>query len=253
MVYDGGMEYTVKKLANLAGVSPRTLRFYDETGLLKPEKIGANGYRYYGESSLLRLQQILFYRELDFPLDKIRQLLSGGNFEAEEALRNHKRALEKRIERSKRLISTIEETILHIHGVIHMDDKSLFKTLSEEEQEEYSREAERMYDPDIARDSQKKWKSYSDEEKKRIGEEGNAAYAALAAAIPHGPGSPQAQAGVALWRKQMDYFWTPNAEQLVGLTELYLQDARFKANFDKIEPRLAEFMHEAVKIYVKTI
>ena len=131
-----------------------------------------------------------------------------------------------------------------------MDDKSLFKAFSEEEQEAYAREAEQLYDPAIVKASQKKWKSYSEEDKKRIGEEGNAAYTALAKAIPLGPGSPEAQAGVELWRRHMDYFWTPNPEQLVGLTELYLQDARFKANFDKIDPRLAEFMHEAVKIYI---
>jgi MerR family transcriptional regulator, thiopeptide resistance regulator len=253
MVYDRGMEYTVKQLAQLAGITTRTLHFYDETGLLKPERVAQNGYRYYGEESVLRLQQILFYRELDIPLEKIRQLLNGDNFEAEAALRKHKKALELRIERSKRLIETIEETILHLQGVIPMNDKNLFSAFSEEEQEEYAKEAERLYDPEIVRASQKKWKSYSDADKKRIGEEGNAAYAALAAAIPHGSGSPEAQAGVELWRKHMDYFWTPNPEQLVGLTELYLQDARFKANFDKIDPRLAEFMHEAVKIYVKTV
>ena len=130
-----------------------------------------------------------------------------------------------------------------------MDDKSLFKAFSEEEQEAYAQEAEQLYDPAIVKASQKKWKSYSEEDKKRIGEEGNAAYATLVKAIPLGPGSPEAQAGVELWRRHMDYFWTPDPEQLVGLTELYLQDARFKANFDKIDPKLAEFIHEAVKLY----
>jgi DNA-binding transcriptional MerR regulator len=252
MVYDWGMDYTVKQLGQLAGITARTLHYYDEIGLLKSERVAPNGYRYYGEASVLRLQQILFYRELDIPLEKISQLLNGDNFEAEEALRNHRKALEQRIERLKRLIETIEETILHLQGVKHMDDKNLFNAFSDEEQEEYAKEAERLYDPEIVRASQKKWKSYSDDDKKRIGEEGNAAYAALAAAIPHGPGSPEAQAGVELWRKHMDYFWTPNPEQLVGLTELYLQDARFKANFDKIDARLADFMHEAVKIYTGT-
>jgi len=88
-------------------------------------------------------------------------------------------------------------------------------------------------------------------EKSRIADEGNVAYAAIVAAIPFGPASPQAQAGVELWRKQMDYFWTPKKEQLLALAEMYSADLRFKANFDQIDPRLAEFMKEAVGEYVK--
>ncbi len=127
MVYDGGMDYTVKQLATLAGISPRTLRFYDEIGLLKPEKVGENRYRYYGEESLLRLQQILFYRELDLDLGKIRQIMEDGKYSGVKALEEHRRALEKRIERYQRLIETIDETILHVQGEKRMDDKSLFK------------------------------------------------------------------------------------------------------------------------------
>jgi len=108
-----------------------------------------------------------------------------------------------------------------------------------------------MYHPAIVRASQKKWKSYAKEDKQRIAEEGNAAYEAIVAAIPLGASSPQAQAAVEIWRKHMDTFWTPNLEQLIGLTELYNSDPRFKANFDKIDPRLADFTREAVEIYGK--
>ena len=133
-----------------------------------------------------------------------------------------------------------------------MSKKQLFEAFSDEEQEKYAAEAEQMYDPVIVRASQKKWKSYTKEEKQRIGDEGNAAYEAIVAAIPLGAASPQAQAGVEMWRKHMDYFWTPNLEQLAGLAELYNTDPRFKANFDKIDPSLAEFMREAVQVYVKS-
>lgn len=250
MVYDSDMRYTIKQLATLAGISTRTLRYYDEIGLLKPEKVGRNSYRYYGKESALGLQQIRFYRELDLPLGKIKQIMGEEKFNATHALEEHRKALEKRIERTKSLIETIEETLLHIKGEKRMEDKNLFKAFTEEEEEAYTREAEQMYDPVVVRASQKKWKSYSVEDKERIGEEGNAAYAAIAAAIPLGPGSPEAQAGVEMWRKHMDYFWTPSFEQLEGLTDLYNTEPRFKANFDKIDPRLAAFMREAVKIYV---
>jgi DNA-binding transcriptional MerR regulator len=244
------MLYTVKQVSCLAGISARTLHYYDEIGLLKPDSVGTNGYRYYGDHAILRLQQILFYRELDLPLDEIKEITGRRDFDALAALESHRRALWQRLERINRLIQTVDETISHLKGQKTMSKKQLFEAFSEEEQEKYAAEAEQLYDPEIVRDSQKKWKSYTKEDKQRIADEGNAAYEAMVAVIPMGPSSPQAQASVDLWRKHMDYFWTPNLEQLVGLTELYNTDVRFKANFDKIDPRLAEFMREAVKAYV---
>ena len=252
MVYHGGMSYTVKQLSTLAGVSVRTLHYYDEIGLLKPDAIRTNGYREYGEAAVLALQQILFYRELELSLEEIKAILTRPDFSAVTALEEHRNSLQGRRARLERLIQAVEDTLLHMKGKKNMSDKQLFQAFSEEEEKKYSEEAERMYDPEIVRASQKKWKSYTKEDKQRIGDEGNAAYAAIAAAIPLGADSPQAQAGVELWRKHMDYFWTPNLNQLVGLTELYNSDPRFKANFDKIDPRLAEFMQEAVGVYVKS-
>jgi DNA-binding transcriptional MerR regulator len=246
------MTITIKRLAELAGVSVRTLHYYDEIGLLKPESIRANGYREYGEPAMMKLQQILFYRELDLSLEEIKSILASPDFDVMEALQAHKQALGQRVERLKRLIQTVDMTILHLKGEKKMGTKQLFEAFSDEEQEKYAAEAERMYDPEIVKASQRKWKSYTEEDKQRIGDEGNAAYAVIVAAIPFGPASPQAQAGVELWRKHMDYFWTPNPEQLLGLAEMYNSDARFKANFDKVDPRLAEFMLEAVGIYVKS-
>ena len=245
------MSYTVKQLSDLAGISVRTLHYYDEFGLLKPESVGANGYRYYGDESLLKLQQILFYRELGLGLSDIKEIVTRTGFDVQSALVTHRKSLQSRVERLNRLIATVDTTILHLKGEKEMSKKQLFEAFSEEEQEKYAAEAERMYDPKIVQASQKKWKAYTKEDKHRIADEGNAAYEAIVAAIPLGASSPQAQAGVELWRKHMDYFWTPNLEQLVGLTELYNSDPRFKANFDKIDPRLAEFMKEAVEIYVK--
>jgi hypothetical protein len=109
-----------------------------------------------------------------------------------------------------------------------------------------------MYDPEIVRLSNRKWKAYSAAERQRILDEGNKIYTDMIAAMPNGAASPEVQAIVERWRKHMDYFWTPNLEQLVGLAEGYNTDPRFKANFDQMHPRLAEFMQEAVKIYVET-
>ena len=245
------MSYTVKQLSDLAGVSIRTLHYYDEMGLLKPAAVGANGYRYYGDDSLLQLQQILFYRELGFELGRIKEIITRPDFELEAALESHRRSLQGRVERLNRLIQTVDDTILHLKGKKTMSKRQLFETFSDEEQAKYEQEAEQMYDPATVKASQKKWKQYTVEDKQRIGEEGNQIYADLIEAMPRGAASAEVQAIVGRWRKHMDYFWTPNLDQLNGLADLYNDDPRFKANYDKVDPRLAVFMREAVREYVR--
>lgn len=242
---------TVKQLSRLAGITPRTLRYYDEIGLLKPSKIGANGYRYYGEQVLLRLQQILLYRELDMPLEDIKQIMGRHDFDVLATLESHKEELRKRMAHMQRLIATVDQTIDHLKGKKEMSQKQLFEVFSEEQQAEYEQEAMQMYDPVIVKAANKKWKSYSAAEKQRIGDEGNAIYQDMLLAMPKGAASPEGQACVERWRHYIEYFWVPNDDQLVGLANNYNDDPRFKANFDKIDPRLAEFMRQAVKVYVE--
>jgi hypothetical protein len=133
-----------------------------------------------------------------------------------------------------------------------MSEKALFEGFSEEEQEKLAQEAEQMYDPETVRESNRKWKAYSAVKKEAILAEGKAIYLDMIAAMPKGVGSMEVQAIVERWRKHMDYFWTPNLEQLLGLANGYNDEPRFKANFDKMHPQLAEFMREAVKVYVKS-
>ncbi len=242
--------YTVKQLSQLAGVTPRTLHHYDEIGLLKPSRVGANGYRYYGEESLLRLQQILFYRELDMPLEDIRKIMGRRDFDVLNALESHKLALKKQMERTQRLLKTVDHTIAHLKGKTKMSNKGLFEGFNEEEQEQLAQEAEQKYDVATVRESNRKWKSYSKEKKDTILAEGKQIYVDLVAAMPKGAASQEVQAIVARWRSHLSYFWTPNLEQLSGLAEFYNDDPRFKENFDQMNPKLAEFMREAVKIYV---
>jgi len=234
----------------MAGVTPRTLHYYDQIGLLEPTRIGDNGYRYYGEEALLRLQQVLLYRQLDMPLAQIQEILAESDFDVQGALQSHKEQLHRRIQQLERLVQTVDHTMLYLKGKMEMSGKQLFEAFSEQQQVEYEKEAMQMYDPEVVKASNAKWRSYTAEEKQRIGEEGNAAYQALLEAMPEGPASTVAQNGVELWRKHMDYFWTPDDEQLLGLADLYNDDPRFKANFDKIDPGLATFVREAVEVYV---
>ncbi|MFA9492273.1 MAG: MerR family transcriptional regulator, partial [Anaerolineales bacterium] len=110
------MTYTIKEISDLAGVTTRTIRYYDEIGLLDPALTGENGYRYYDQDSLLRLQQILFFRELDVPLKEIELIMNRPNFDLPTALENHRSALQGKVRRLKTLIDTLDQTIASVKG-----------------------------------------------------------------------------------------------------------------------------------------
>ncbi|PKO04381.1 MAG: hypothetical protein CVU41_17350 [Chloroflexi bacterium HGW-Chloroflexi-3] len=149
---------TIKQISQLAHVTPRTLRYYDQIGLLPPEDIGENGYRYYSDASLLKLQQILFYRELDMPLEQIKEIMDREGYDLQEALEEHKNQLVKRINRFQKLITTVDQTLKYIKGEEEMNKKVLFDAFNEEEQEKMEKEAMQMYDPETVKESNRKWK-----------------------------------------------------------------------------------------------
>src|SRR4051812_12907814 len=124
------MAYTVKQVASMSGVSVRTLHFYDETGLLKPAHVGANGYRFYEEPQLLMLQQILFYRELGFELKRIKEVLGRADFEKVAALQSHRQVLQGNLSRTRTLIETIDKTLEHLKGTRPMQTEDMFAGFS---------------------------------------------------------------------------------------------------------------------------
>jgi MerR family transcriptional regulator, thiopeptide resistance regulator len=241
--------YSVKELADIAGVSGRTLRFYDREGLLKPRR-AANGYRYYDEAALLRLQQILFYRELDFSLDEIRSTLDKPGFKEIEALEQHRESLKSRATRIDRLIKTIDETILHLKGERKMSDKKLFEVFSEDKQKKYEQQIKDKFG-EKAFDGVKDWNKYSKEEKKKILDEQEVIYHDLAANIDKLPESPEVQRIVARWHRHLRFFYEPSPERMAGLAQMYTQHPDFQTNFRKIHPRLPGFLHDAIIYYVK--
>lgn len=134
------MAYTVKQLAKISNVSVRTLHWYDEIGLLKPAYQGANSYRYYEEKQCLKLQQILFFRELGFPLNDIQKLLMQDDFDHIKALEAHKQILERDINRKNQLIATIDKTIQHLRGKHKMSNEELYYGFDSQRQKQYERE-----------------------------------------------------------------------------------------------------------------
>lgn len=143
------MEYTVKKLAALSGVSARTLRYYDEIGLLKPARVASNGYRIYGQAQVDTLQQILFYRSMQVPLEEIRRLLSDPQFDRRQALERHLEVLERKRDQMDTLITTVRHTIETMKGERTMTDQEKFAGLKErfleENQQKYGAELEARY------------------------------------------------------------------------------------------------------------
>lgn len=232
-------------------MTPRTLRFYDEIGLLPPAQVGENGYRYYDEEAALRLQQILLYRRMKLPLEDIKRIMGRHDFDILAALEEHRLELQKKIGQLETIKRTVDETIQHMKGKTEMTTDELFIGFSEEQQAEYEKEATQTYDPEIVKASNAKWKAMSKQEQLRILEESKQVYLDMIAVMSKGPASAEAQACVERWRKNMDHFWTPKPEQLAYFGDLYNNDPRFKANFEKMQPGLAEFMREAINVYVK--
>ena len=245
--------YTVKQLAGIAGVSVRTLHYYDEIGLLKPSRNPHNGYRIYNRAAVLRLQQIMFLRELGMGLEEIQSVLDRPDFDLLHALDGHRLALLRRRERLSDLIQTVERTISHMKGNIAMDSKQLFEGFSEEQQKAYEEEAQRRWGEKEVKESQKRWGSYTADEKQKILAEGQAVYLDTVAAMPYGPGSPQAQSCIARWHQHMRYFYEPTPEIMLGLADGYNDDPDFNTFFQRIHPDLAPFMRQAIQIYTKSL
>lgn len=246
------MPYTVKQLADLAGVSARTLHYYDEIELLEPDSIGSNGYRYYGEQALLRLQQILFYRELGFRLDEIQTILDRPNFDLLHALQKHRAALRDRSARIEQLIQTVDKTISRLKGETEMSDKELFQGFDEEQQAAYAEEARRRWGSKDVDTSMKKWGSYSAAQKSQVFAEGEAIHLDLVARMSEGPTSPAVQQIVDRWYQHLRYFYEPSIERLRGLGQLYVEDPDFRAFYVKLNPKLPEFFRDAINHYCDT-
>ena len=244
--------YTVKQLSDLAGVSVRTLHYYDEIDLLHPAKIGANSYRYYDDAALLRLQQILFYREIGLELMQIKDVLDSPDFDLVTALRSHRGALEEKINRLESLVDTVNNTIMHLSGEGDMSKKQLFEGFSEEKQNDYEREARLQWGPDLVNESIKRWNSYSKEQQQAIQEQGGQIYTEIAEALEAGkvPQSAEVQALLERWHDHMRHFYEPSLDILRGLGEGYRTHPDFITFFQQIHPGLPDYLAEAITQYV---
>lgn len=247
------MKLTISEIAEATGVSVRTLHYYDEIGLLEPSSVEKqNGYRFYDEKSLERMQEILFYRELDFPLKDIVKILASPEYDKKKALAEQKKLLTLKKERIERLIKLLESSS---KGDFTMSFKEFDNSKYEAERKKYAEEAEKKWGKTEAYgEFEKKSKGYSDEKWSDVNEAMDSLIGEFSDCLENG-GSPETEEAQALVKKWQDFitenYYTCTNEILAGLGLMYTADERFKANIDAHGMGTAEFMSKAIEIYCK--
>ena len=241
----------IKDFAELTGVSIRTLHYYDEIGLLKPASTDEqNGYRNYDEGSLERMTEILFFRELDFPLKDIAEIISSENYDKKSALSKQKELLILKKERLENLICAIEK---FEKGEIPMNTFNNNKY--ESARKEYENEAKQRWgNTEAYKESERKTAGYSEEKMNDVNAGLNAVLAEFAETLKNGA-TPESESAQALVKKLQAYitenFYTCTKEILAGLGQMYVADERFKENIDKNGNGTAEFISSAIEIFCK--
>ncbi len=252
---DEGMEYTVHMLAKLAGVTSRTLRYYDEIGILKPARINASGYRIYGQTEVNRLQQILFYRELDVDLETVKQILNSLSFDDRKALQEHREKLLTKRRQLDVLLANVERTLSAREGRMTMNDTEKFKgfkqKLIDENEKKYGKEARAKYGDEQVDRSNQKIKGMTEEQYAEVEKLGKEVLDTLNKAFVTGdPASELAQKAADLHRRWLCYFWDRYTKEAhAGIAQMYVDDKRFTAYYDKAHPGTAKFLRDAVLIY----
>lgn len=250
------MEYTIQKLSRLAGVSTRTLRFYDEIGLLKPERTSSSGYRIYGEAEVGRLQQILFFKQLSFSLEEIKKAMDDPEYDAERALLAHRQALLEKKEEIELLIRTVDATLDEKRGGKQMSAKEKFEGLKrellDENENRYGKETREKYGEETIRASKKQFAGMSEADFDAMQDTAARLQEMLTEAMATGDANGEMALAVAALHKQwLSYAWpsySPEAHR--GLAQMYVDDERFTAYYDNASGKgAAAFLRDAIYNY----
>ncbi|MEO8888978.1 MAG: MerR family transcriptional regulator [Jatrophihabitantaceae bacterium] len=243
-------EYTVGEVARLAHVSVRTLHHYDEIGLLTPLGRSSAGYRQYSDADLARLQQIRYYRELDFGLDEIATILADRDAAADDHLRRQHRLLRERLARSQALLNAIEKEMEDREMGIALTPEEQFELFGTDQFQEYAEEAEQRWgDTDAWKQSRRRTATYTKDDWIQITAEADANIAAFAEALQAGvPATTAAAMDLAEEHRAhiSGWFYDCGLELHRGLAELYVADPRFTASYDEIGAGLSQYVHDAM-------
>ncbi len=250
------MEYTIQKLGLLAGVSTRTLRYYDEIGILKPARINSSKYRIYGQEEVDQLQQILFYRELGVGLEDIKKILLSPDFDGARALREHHRQLVEKRAQIEQLINNVVKSIATIEGENKMTNQEKFegfkKKLVDDNEKKYGQEVRAKYGDEVVNRSNEKLLKMTEDDNEAINQLTQAIHTTLAAAMETGdPAGVLAQKAADLHKQWLCFYWDGYSKEAhAGLGQMYVDDERFRAYYDKETPGAAAFLRDAILVYV---
>ena len=244
------MRLSIGSLSKLSGVSIRALHHYDQIGLLQPSEVAESGYRYYDDAAIERLWQILFYRELDFPLAEIGEILDSPSFDRNRALTEHRNLLTQKRERLDRLIELVSNAM---KGEQNMEFKPFDTSEIDALREQYAEEAKaRWGNTDAYRESTKRAAQWTEADKKRMEVESGEIFSGFAALVGTDPADARVQELVARWKAfiSQSYYNCTN-EILAGLGQMYIADERFMKNIDKFGAGTAKLMSDAIAVYCR--
>lgn len=252
--------YTVKGLARLTGLTPRTLRYYDSIGLLCPRRGEDNDYRLYGPGEVDRLQQILLYRDMGLPLEEIKNLLDAPEFDRESALREHLNRLRERRREVDALIRAVQNTLQTIKGGTTMNDKEKFEGMKRqaiaENEAAYGKELREKYGDKAVEEHAARFAGMSHQEWEQTQEDEQAYKAALRRAVASGdPTGEDAREAVRLHAAWLAHYWPEGAvtpEAHTGMAKMYVQDQRFSDYYERLAPGCAAFFARAVESYYRS-
>lgn len=251
------MEYTIQKLGELAGISTRTLRYYDEIDLLKPARFSEAGYRIYSSAEVSRLQQILFYRELGINLVRIKEIISSPSFDSSAALKEHKeKLLQKRVQLDL-LINNVDKSIQEKERGIKMTDNEKFEgfkqQLVDNNEDKYGEEIRNKYGNQTVDQSNSKLKDMTQEQYEEVVKLEQEVLDSLKEAMTAGdPTSELGQKTASLHKQWISFYWQKYSKEAhAGLAEMYVADERFAAYYNKVQTGAAQFLRDAIREYTK--
>lgn len=238
----------VKEVADLVGISVRTLHHYDEIGLLTPKNITESGYRLYSDDNLASLQQMLFFKELGFPLKKIKEIMASPSFDRNEALKVQRNMLLEKRRRMDDMITMIEKTIQNTKGEFNMSNKEKFAGF-DFSHNPHEQEARERWGNNAVDDSNEKINNMPKDQQKVLREEFDAIYEKLATLRHLPPESNAAKAAIEVWYDYLNKVGNFSLDAFKGLGQVYVDDERFTKNIDQYGDGLAVFMRDAMAIY----
>ena len=244
------MAYTISQLAKMSGVTPRTLHYYDQIGLLKPVKSEKNGYRLYEERELLQLQQILFFRELNFSLADIKKIINQPDFVISQALQDHKKLIRLKQKKLEKLIKTIDKTINHMSKHKKIKTEELYDVFKDDDVKNYQEEVKKRWGNGQAyKQSMARVSKMTKSEMEAMKKQAKIFTQQLADAMDKKVTNTEVQKLVEQHYQGIQFFYNCPIDMYRNLGQMYVDDSRFTAYYDKFRPGLAKFVRDAINVY----